>query len=1434
MTPADQDRPAPRGQWQPFGSPPGAGIDLTATMPLARIGPASDAKGPQWGDLRDRWWFLIVFLVALTILCGTNTGRLFFDTKLGVDIDAREFLVRLWSLWNPLEWLGSLQDQYIGYAIPMAPFFLAGQLLHVPVWLIERLWLSLLLAVGFTGMVKLARALAIGSAPSRLIAGAVFALWPTFTILIGSTSASALPGLVAPWAVLPLVLAVQGRIRPGRAAALSGLAIAAMGGVNAVCTLAVLILPAGYILTNTRSRQRVTLSLKWAAAVVAATAWWAIPLLLQGRYSFNFLPYIEQSSTTTRTLSAAAVLRGSGTWTAYFSLAGTPWLPAGWTMVTAGPAILASALASAAGLAGLARRDMPQRRWLCVCTGLVAMIALAGYYGPLGGPWHAAVGSLLDGPLAPFRSLYKIEPVIAVALALGCAHAVDRLWRLSLPIGRVRLAAAAVATPAVALALAGLAWPQLTGQTLQAGSFTSVPQYWYQTAAYLAQHSPRQTALVVPADPHGQFTWGDTIDDPLEPLATSPWVERGLVPYGGAGSQDLLATAEQAMESGQQVPGLAAYLARAGIRYVVVRNDTATNDGSYTPPQVVNETLAQSGFRRVAAFGPPVAATAAYPNLTGTTPGLSLSYPSVEVFEATSPALRPASPVTALPVSQTALVNGGSDSLLPLEAQGLLGSQPAVIAGQQLAAIPALWAVTDGQRRADTDYGAASDAQSYTYTAAGTNPVDDPLGDAGGPPRQLLPVTAAGHQTVAVLAGAASVTASSASTWFGESPADSPANAFDGNPATSWTEGNPYTPAGQWIQINFGHQVTLPSSVGIRLLGGTPGRAIASVLRVTTQAGSATTDTAASGVTQQLQVPAGPASWLRITILSARNVRPGGGGAGITDVFVPGVRVTTYLRSAEDVAAGSQAPAIAYSFTQQPGTAAAGQQLDRLFVTPAAEPFTARLTAVPVAGQGLTALLAKLTPAGRASFRVTASSSWDSLPEFGPGSMYEPTARLPWISRAGDPHPQLVFSWHGRRTISKLVLGGAYDEASTPTGVLIGAEHAYRLEKVGPGGVVRISPPVRTDKLYLNFPAASSAAAGHARLPVGLAGVTIPALAGLRPALPDSGARFHLACGQGPEVSVSQRSYRTSVTGTIGALIRLQPVQLHLCARGGRITLAAGQQRLSTGTSTDFSVTGLSLTSAPDLTGAPDLTSTPDLAGTAGGPPSRKLTILTWGADNRSIRIGPGSAAYVEVHENADPGWTATLDGHSLRPATLDGWQQAFIVPAGQGGTITLRFQPAAIYHAGLILSALLLLLLVALALGTARLRIWPARRVRRVAPPAAVVRTIRQLASAPARLMASSTLASNAVRVVPLAIVIAVAGGPIALAVPVLAVIAGRRPRWLPYIAAGAMVATGLLAAAAANNTTLGSGTFGGPAQACALIALAAALMPIISSDQT
>ena len=381
----------------------------------------------------------------------------------------------------------------------------------------------------------------------------------------------------------------------------------------------------------------------------------------------------------------------------------------------------------------------PAGTWLRLCVGLAAAVALAGYGRALGGPLHGPVDHLLDGSLAPFRNVYKLEPVIAAALALGLAHAVAT-WLARHP-GRQATTLQRIYTlearAVVGVVLIGLMLPYLSGQVLNPGSFTAVPRYWYQVAAYLAAKSPQNTAVVVPADAHGTYLWGDPIDDPLVALAKSPWAERGLVPYGGAGSQILLDTVEKAIESGEQVSGLTGYLQRAGVRYLVVRNDLDPKQVGYTSAALVHQTLALSGFTRVASFGPQIGGKQIQPRATRAQQAALPSFPAVEVY---APAGSPGSPspVSALPVSQTVLVNGGPDSLLQLTGQHLLGpGQPAIIAGDPVPAAaspPARWAVTDGQRRADNLFGLVNANVSYTYTATETNPPDAGAARPGGRP----------------------------------------------------------------------------------------------------------------------------------------------------------------------------------------------------------------------------------------------------------------------------------------------------------------------------------------------------------------------------------------------------------------------------------------------------------------------------------------------------------------------------------------------------------------------------------------------------------------------------------------------------------------------------------------------------------------------------
>jgi len=1402
--------------------------DSPATLAGSREGwPAADqaggsggkreAAGRKWRRAPVLRWSAAVWLITLLVLMANQPGRMVFDTKLPIDLDPASYFAGLWHLWDPLDNFGTINNQAIGYAAPMAPFYLAGQLAHVPVWLTERMWLALIVAVAFAGLVKLAAALGVGSPSSRVVAGLAYALWPTFTIVIGSTSAAVLPGVLAPWAVLPLAPVVLSR-EDGRgwralvrAAARSGAVVLCMGGVNATSTLDVLLLPGLFILTYVRGSRLAALCLAWGAAVVAATLWWTVPLLLQGKYAFDFLPYVEQAATTTSTTNAATVLRGAGNWTAYLNL-GSPWLPAGWAMVTEPAAILAAAGAAALGLAGLATRSLPGGTWLRLAAAVAAAGALAGYSGPLGDPAYRTVQHVLDGPLAPFRNVYKLEPVIAVALALGLAHvAVDwlagvidmfgenssdaarRAWRLTIRLGACVL-------------VASLAIPYLSDEALNPGSFTAIPRYWYQVAAYLAANSPRNPALVVPGDAHGEYLWGDPIDDPLVALARSPWAARSLVPYSGAGSQIMLQTAENAVESGEAAPGLAAYLERAGIGYVVVRNDLDPRQIGYTSPEVVHRTLALSGFTRVASFGP---------LLTGaqTDPGASLDiqatepdYPSVEVY-VTAGTKRSLSPVTTLPLSQTMLVNGGPDSLSQLAGQNLLGpGQATVIAGDRLPTTPAAWAVTDGLPRSDTAFGLINSNVSYTYTATETNPSDDQLGDAGGPPRQLLPVPAAGHQTVAELSGAAQVSVSSYGSWLGDTLQDDPASVFDDDPATAWAEGGT-TPVGQWIQINFDHPMRLPATVGIRLLDDNPAREIASSLRVSTAAGSVTTQVAATGGVQQLRVSPGLTSSLRITITGASRLVSGGAGAGISDVLIPGIHVTRLLRPAQEPD-GKNAPSFGFSFHQQVpsplslANPASVAPLARTFTT--SDPASLRLSAsaLAVPGAGLDSVLDQTALPGKGVLQVSVAATTSTLPGTLPPSLLTAGDTIGWL--ATTPHPVIHLSWQGKRRIRSMVVEPAQDGASAPATVRITSPAGVRQGAIGPTGLVVFSKPLVTDRIDVSFPNVRQASVLNpfgqpVTLPLGLSRLSVPALAGLRPAAPDATAQFSLACGQGPVVTVDGQAYQTAVSGTVGALTQFLPVRVRLCSTDGALPLGAGRHTVTVETPGTFEITDLSLTGVN-----PGVPTVP--ADTTG---HRTVTIRGWQSDQRRVSVGPGAATYLEVHENYNAGWSATLDGHALTAVRLDGWQQAFVVPAGAGGSVVLTYKPATAYHLALIASAAaigVLLLLVA----------WSFAARRRAGP------------GIPAPAWPAGTVGKwlGALGVTGLLVL---AGGPVALAGAGLALLAWRCPRLLPAIACCGMAAAGVLAATAAHPpSALGHGAFSAPAQAAALVAFGAALMPV------
>ncbi|RCG24290.1 DUF3367 domain-containing protein [Streptomyces diacarni] len=1404
---------------------------MTTTVQVPPQAPAPAPRtGPPHEAPRGRRWLFGFWAAVLVAFLAPSPGKMTFETKLGVAADPGRFLGDLGQLWHSRGGFGGIFDQYAGYLFPSLPYYGLTDLAHLPTWLAERLWMSLIVAAAFWGALRLAERLGVGTSPTRLLGAAVYALWPTFTIVVGSTSAAALPGAVLPWVLLPLTSLTAA---PRVAAARSALAIPFMGGVNAASTLAALLPALLYVATRTGRRRR-TLPAWWLPGVVVATLWWWVPLLLLGAYGEDFMPYVENAETTTGTMSATEMLRGAGNWTAYLHF-GDPWLPAGWTVAAGWLAILGGAAAAALGLAGLARRDLPERRWLLLCVLAVTGVVLAGYGGALGAPFSGTVQDWLDGWLRPFRNIYKFQPGLALALAFGLAHlsavAASTRGTRALP-GRPLLPW--VAALAV---LPGLCLPYLGGNVLQPGAFDKLPAHWQQTAAWLEEHSPHTRAYVTPATAHGLYTWGSPIDQPLDVLAASPWAQRDYVPFGTPGNRRATDAIEQALMSGGEVPGLAEYLARAGLYYVVVRGDLDPDQLGYVPPQTVKRTLEESGYEKVEAFGPQLTG-GRIPE--GTPVQVAGFYPrgqAVEIYRPTG-VERPER-ATVQPVSGTAEVSGGPESLLPLAGDPRLKGRPAVLRGDNHPGLgaPALRVRGDGLRRADTRFGLVNTNTSYTYTATERNPPDS-LQQPGEEPKQILPTDGVRHQTTSVLRGAASVTASSSGNWLFHLPQFDPVGAFDGNPDTAWAEGTAGKPEGQWVKAEFDDRVDLPSSIEVTPLPGDATRAAPTRVTVETAHGSESSFLRPTGETQQIKAPRGATKWLKLTITDAQTPRPGLSGAGFADISIPGVQVTRLLKlpahsggsgsSGDTPGSGADSELISLHRGDDPGglaPAATEVGLHRTFSTEREGDYDVRARALPVTGDALDRLLDEAAPGPRERITATADSTARTGRSLSARNLVDGNLSTAWI--AGDK-PTIRLKWPKKKEIGEIVLAPAGGISAAAEEIRISSPDGAATAGVDKNGQARFEP-IETDQLTLTVTKTRKVtvhnplAGRELPLPVGLNEVYLPALDEYRVTAPSADQTFDLPCGKGPMLAVDGTLHATKASGTVRDLTLRRPVDVELCAgeaEDGSLRLDAGRHTVEAGDSGPLALTQVTLGTGeqgaaaapqgaegetPAASRASSGSAAPDSEASRAGD-ERESTVRDWAGDERTVEVAGGPASYLVMHENANEGWKATLDGKELRPLRLDGWQQGFLIPAGEKGTVELKYRPATWYTAGLVAGGLGIAALLGLAfLAPRRGRPLGEDDEATVPAPGPILGTVA------------------------LTCVVALVAGPYALIVPALAVLARRRPGILVPVALVAMAGAGVVAALGAGSAVAeGRGAFGHAAQALALLALTAALVTL------
>lgn len=1261
--------------------------------------------------------------VLVLLVWVPRPGRVAFDTKLDLLVDPGGFLARSLSVWNPASGLGELQNQAYGYLFPMGPFFLLGDALGLPPVVVQRAWQSLVLVLAYLGARRVVSRLGL-RLPSAWFGAVAYALAPRVLTTLGGLSAEALGVALLPWILLPLLSSE--RLGPRRAAAGSACGVLAIGGANGAVTLAVLVVPVLWLLTRAPGPGRARLRLWWAGCTAAACAWWFVPLVVLGRYSPPFLDQIETAENTSGSITAFDALRGTTHWVAGFSRPDRPWWPVGLDLQSEPVLVLTTTVVAALGLAGLCTRAVPERRFLVLTASagllLLALGATAAGATPLAEGWRW----LLDGPLVPFRNIHKFDPVLRLPLAVGAACAVQglmqrqRTWARQ---GRVRSLLPAVATLAAVLAVLASTVPVAAGRLRAEPSWVELPSWWTEVADHLAAQQAaggrdgtgtEPSALLVPSSGFAEYTWGRTVDEPLQPLAGSPWVVRKQFSLGAVGASRVLDAVEQALAAGRPAPGLAQVLARSGIDRLVVRNDLDWAATGSPRPAVVHATLDSTpGLRRTQTFGPLVRSA---PDVAGVV-GFDLdpAYPAVEVYEVEPAAAR----VRALPLVQVPVLSGGPESLLPAVAAGVVDpDRPVVLAGDD--PVPGLgrWVLADGLRKRERDFGRIRENLSVTAREDSPQRVRRRTVD-------LLPFDPAGHQTVAAPRGIVSVDATSSAAF-----ADSlepvrteyaPAAALDGDVFTSWRSSQSGPPVDEALRIELVRPTDLDGTTVVMennpLLGPRITR-----LEVVTDAGSAFTDVPPSGLVE-LELADGATRTLTLRVDEAD---PGDGRVGVAEVDLPGVTASAAsLRLPDDVPASlpradSGTAAVVLSDDQPPRRAcvptgeraglvrcdpglARGSEdqagMDRVFDLGRGDRYTLSGVALPGSGTALSRYLGSLGPA----LTAAASSVLDDQVAVRAGAAVDGDPGTAWVSAPGDAAPTIELSWPSERTVSALtVVPSTQPLAARPQRLELSTPTRTWQVDLDLGATVRFTP-VTTDRLTVRLltwerlRSLDPVSGLRVDVPPGVAELELDGGVDAFTFEPDPATRIGTLCGTGPTLQVDGRQVATTVDATLADLMDGREVRWTPCDTA-ELVLTAGRHTVRVEPGTEWDVTRVVLERPVDRPTGRD---------EAAGAEERTVEVRSWASSSRRLAVGPGPASLLVVPEGTNVGWQARLDGGLLRPQTVDGWQQGWVLPAGEGGDVELEFVPQRAHVAGLVTGAALALVVVLLAL----VRAGPAAR---------------------------------------------------------------------------------------------------------------------------
>lgn len=1232
---------------------------------------------------RFRWRLFAMCVLLTGVAFVQSPGTLVPDTKLDLVVAPWEFLARAAHLWDSEGSFGQLQNQGYGYLWPMGPFFGLGALIDLPGWVVQRLWTSLVLCVALVGSARLARALGVRSDLACLVSGAAFALSPRILSVIGPSSVEVWPSALAPWVLLPLVIGAR-RGSPRRAAALSAVAVAMVGGVNAAATAAVLPLGAVWLLTRESGPRRRTMMLWWPIFTLVATAWWLVPLFLLGSYSPPFLDYIETAGNTTFPATIFDALRGTSDWVPYVTTSSR----AGNDLLRQYHLILNSGVVLAAGLVGMLLRRNPHRVFLIWSTLVGLVLVTMGHQGAVQGGVADQLNTWLDGPLAPLRNTHKFDPVVRLPMVMGLAWMLDALVRLARDASHERRGEALnnrILVGIVSMAVVITTTPIMLGRLTPDGAFDGVPNYWRQTATWLGQEQERGVALLLPGSAFGTYIWGAPGDEPMQALATKPWAVRSGVPLTPPGTIRMMDAIQRRIDQGSGGSGLADYLRRAGVSHVVVRNDLVRSAGIVDPVLVHQALQATPGLRPVKTFGPVVGGQAVLLGDQGralVNGGWQNEYAAIEVYELDQ-AVTPTAVSSSPPV-----VVGGPEDLLDLSQLDVLGDEPTQLAvdlGEDSAAGRDI-VLTDGLRAVDRSFGQVTDATSSVRTRAEV--------DGGGGERDYTLGDPGRWSSVADYRGIESVSASDSLSEPRDAsqpqPGAMPFAALDGHLETAWTSAR--FAERHWWQVDFEEPVDLTGNV---VLVAGPGADQRVIVRTSSFESQAIDLVPGERVEVAVGDPA--ATWLRVEDASGRTAT----SVSLSEVEIPGVDArrtlvlpqlpsgsenptAVVLRAMDDLRTGCVLiDGDTRCVPRRAGNPEEPLGFDRTFALPSAEEYQPRVIVRARAGEDLRRQIlagsfvdVEASSVGNLDMRASALAAVDG------------STSTTWSAAEDDERPRLRLAWLAKQTIRGISISVDPEVAARqPRDVTLtwpGGKLVVDLGEDGRAGFV----PIRTDQLAVSVESAETTSSigfdgAASPVPIGITELRLQGASGLplRPSLDDS----ELPCGSGPALVVNGVEHPTRVTTSPAALMTQADLSASLCD-GSSLALPAGESVVSLAASALFTPRSLVLS--------------------RGSLASRTAPVGSSATDaTQRAYEAPTGYSILATTENVNRGWQATRDGQALDPVTLDGWRQGYRLDAEGAGEVRARFGPDLPYRVGLGMGLLSAILLIAGCIVSGRRR---------------------------------------------------------------------------------------------------------------------------------